>query len=326
MSINTVKREFEPSLRAAIRSLMDEAASAQKYQTHAPGGDYSRAVSIPVSTVRSKYLSLASEDLVGLFDKDGQLRRTPAAAPSSETVKMETAILANSRVANAGAGVVIMPDPTVPLPVGRTGVLVMETIPGFVRNVEAAQWSTVDVHSTPSAEVPQSAAPIKSVEIDWNTATAKAVSFKVSRRERIRYGDQDKFCDEIIAAITLGLARAADEVLLSALTAANLDDFALGKAAAQGLRFDELQAISGTLGQGTSVGEDGILRAAGIRSELTGDMEGTIVGAWNRAAVAVRDDAMLHMQHTGLAGEMVVTAWASMQAEIPDASKFWKVA
>jgi hypothetical protein len=43
------------------------------------------------------------------------------------------------------------------------------------------------------------------------------VSLNVSRRERIRHGHQDKLCDEIIASIILGLARAADEVLLSAL-------------------------------------------------------------------------------------------------------------
>ncbi len=84
--------------------------------------------------------------------------------------------------------------------------------------------------------------PIKSVQIDWNAATASC-PLLVNRKERMRYGDQDKLCEEIVAAITLGLARAADEVMLSALSSVSLETLNLALTAAKGLRFDELRLV-----------------------------------------------------------------------------------
>jgi hypothetical protein len=324
MSSITQQRNSEPTLSVKIKHLMDDAANAQAFRTHSPGGDHDRAVSIPVSAMRSMNACLAAENLAGLFDKDGRLIRTPQAAPSSYTVPMRAAIIANSRVARAGCGVIIMPEQTPAPPTGKTGVVFMETIPGFVRNIEAAEWSTIDVNSF--AEVPVSDSPITSVQIDWSTSISKAVRIEVNRKERMRYGDQDKLCDEIAAAITLGLSRAADEVMLSALAAASLAPFTLAGAAAQDLGFEELRAIVGREGIGAAVGQDGVLRAAGVPAALTADMAGSVIGAWSRAAVAIRDDTGIHFERTGLQGQMAITAWASMKPLIPLASKFFELA
>jgi hypothetical protein len=313
-----------PSLVSAIRSLMNEAANAPSHRAHTPAGMQEPTAFIPTSSARSLVASLAGEYLPGLFDANGRLLRTPQAAPSSDEMRMDAAVVANSRVVRAGAGLVIMPEITKAHAVGRTGEIALEHVPGFFRNVDAAGWGTIDVDSL--AEVTVSASPITTVAIDWNDATAKAVRFEISRKERKTYGDQDKLCEAIIASVTLGLARAADEVLLSALSAAPLTDFTLAKVAAEGLSVDELRGLAGTSATGAAFGADGVLRAAGVASELTPDMEGTIIGAFSRAGVAVRDGVDILFERTGNAGDMAVTVWASMLPLIPVASKFWKVA
>jgi len=312
------------SLASALRVMMTEASRAQEYRAHTPVGMQEPTAFIPIDATRSIVACLSGENLPGLFDANGRLRRTPQAAPSSDAIRMDAAVVANSRVVRAGAGLVIMPEFTKAHAVGRTGDIVLERMPGFVRNVEASAWGTIDVDSL--AEVPVSVSPITSVPIDWKNATAKAIRFEITRKDRKNYGDEDKLCEEIIAAITLGLARAADEVLLSALSAIPLTDFTLAKAASEGLFVDELRGLVGTNAVGAAFAADGALRAAGVASELTPDMAGTIVGAWNRAAVAVRDDVDIVFERTSLAGGMAVIAWASMLPLIPVASKFWTVA
>lgn len=323
MQHNTSHRGSRPSLATALRTVMDDAAKAQPFRDHTPIGMDAPTVRMAISTARLTVACLKSDNLPDLFDRNGRLRRTPQAAPSSDTVRMDAAVITNSRVASAGAGVVIVPEASVARAVGKDGPLAFERVPGFLRNIEAGEWSTVNVDALP--EVSVSPSPIVSAEIDWSIATAKAIRFVVNRKERMRYGDQDELCNEIIAALTLGLARAADEVLLSDLSARALANFTLGAAAAEGLAMGDLRALVGTGGQGAAVGQDGALRAGGIAAELTAEMSGTIVGAWDRTAVAVRDDVNIFFERTGLAGEMAITAWASMQSLVPSASKFWKL-
>jgi hypothetical protein len=303
--------------------LMDEAADASGVRAHTPAGFHEPTAYFPANTIRSTFASLKGDSLPGLFDKNGRLRRTPQAATSSEQFNLEVAVLANSRIARAGAGFVIVKVAPEPSAVGLTGGVVMEQAPGFLRHVDAATWSTIDVDTL--AGVPVSASPITSAAIDWPTSTAKAVRFDITRPQRMSYIDQQKLCELILSGLTLGLARAADEVLFSALAAEDLDPFTLAAAAAADLSFDELRAIVGTAATGAAVGADGVLRAAGVSADLTADMSGTIVGAWSRAAVAVRDDVNIFVERTGLRGEMAITAWASMQALLPVPGRFWIV-
>lgn len=311
------------SLAEGIRLLMDESANAPSVRAHTPVGFHEPTAYIPTSSARSTVASLKGDSLPDLFDAAGRLRRTPHAATSSEEFSLETAVLANSRIARAGAGFVIVEKATEPNAVGKTGDVVMQETPGFLRHVDAAVWSTVDVDSL--AEIQVSASPITSAKIDWSTATAKAVRFNVTRSHRMTYLDQQELCKLIVSGLTLGFARAADEVLFAALAAEDLAPFTLAAAATADVRFDELRALVGTNATGAAVGGDGALRAEGVPAELTADMPGTIIGAWSRAGVAVRDDVTIYIERTGLQGEMSITAWASMQALIPAPGKFWIV-
>lgn len=327
-----VETKAEVSLPEALRALMEDANTAQAYAPHYTSGlpkelrhlgpepRYIRQFA-----GRSMTACLSTSSLPALFDKNGNLTRVPAAAPAGESVYMGAAVTAGSRVAQAGAHIIVCPDAAKPHAVGTGGAIALERIPVRFVNIEAASFGTVDVENEDDA--PMVTLPVLSSEIDWTSqgVRAKSVRFEIPRSER-RHIDPDDLCAQISFVLTLGLARAADEVLCSALSTAGLAPFTLAEAATQGLRFDELQALAGSEGIGAAVGADGILRVAGIHAELTPDMTGTVIGAWNRAAVAVKDDIVVLFERLDTSGKLAVTAWATMQALVPDSSKFWTVA
>lgn len=310
-----------PSLTSAFRALMDEAANALTHRSHTPAGMNEPTVHLSVPAARSLVACLKTENLPSLFDDKGNLRRTPDAAPAGTTVKFDAGLVAGSRVAKAGAHVLVFPDSIKPHISGR-GDIILESIPTELRNIEAAVFSTVDVDSDDDA--PTTFLPVFSAGIDWKDSIHKGVRFEIKRSQR-RKIDPDQLCAEIVASLTLGLARAADEVLLSALRAKSLATFSIARAAAEGLLFDELRGLIGTAGAGATVDQSGNLRAGGIASELTADIGETIVGAWNRAGVAINADVSVHFERLDTAGSLAVTAWASMLPMVPDSTKFWFV-
>lgn len=313
------------NLVQAIRSVMAEAQNAQSHRAHTPVGMQEPTVYIPTSAARSVVVTLKGDSLPGLFDADGKLRRTPNAAPSSDEVRLEAAVIRNSRVASAGANVLIYPEASKARPIDKTGGIVFETIPSAMRIVEPAPFETVDVNT--AAEVNVSARPMKVAGIDWEQSIAKAVRFEIPRADRRSYSlDPDELVAELMASLTLGLSRAADEVLLSAINATTPDAFNLAHAASQGLRFGDLRALIGTAAAGAQVNQSGALHAAGIPAELTPDTVPTIVGAFDFATIAIRDDVTVIFERIGTAGVLAVTAWASFLPLVPDADKFWTVA
>ncbi|WP_237384570.1 hypothetical protein [Xanthomonas campestris] len=114
--------------------------------------------------------------------------------------------------------------------------------------------------------------------------------------------------------------------LLSALSAASLANFSLAAAAAQGLRFADLAALIGTSATGATVGQDGVLRAAGVAAELTDATAGTFVGAFNQAAVILDREVRVVADRHSLDGELLVTVFTSAAALVPRAGVFFKVA
>lgn len=147
----------------------------------------------------------------------------------------------------------------------------------------------------------------------------------LSRKEQKQY-DQAGLEDAVLASIIMGLGRAIDDVLLTAITALTPSPFTLAKAAAAGLDFAELAAFVGTSGTGASVSADGHLRAGGIAATLTPTIATTVVGAFNRAAVAVGDEVRVIADRTNVQGDLTLTCWADAQALIPLETMFWSVA
>lgn len=313
----------DQSFAAAIRETMAAADQAQTYRAHTPVGMQEPTAHIPVKAVRSLPASMKSFSLPALFGADGRLRRSPGAAPAGTTASFDASVVAASRVASAGAHVMILPDKRKAHAVGAMGLVALESAKTEFRTIEAAAFGTVDIDT--EADAPIVEFPALGASMDMRQAITKGVRFELPRSERRRI-DPEQLAEEISIALALGISRAADEVLLSAISTAAPSAFSLAKAAAQGLVFGELRGLVGTVGAGAVIGQDGALRAAGIPAELTADMTGTIVGAWNRAGVIVCEDISVHFQRLGKHGAQAVTAWVTMLPLVPDASKFWTIA
>lgn len=317
--INTPStRHFNADLAQMIR----DASSAMPFRDHTPAGMYepTHRISQPAAAVMSALL--ASTFLPSLLDEDGQVARTPAGVSAGHSTRLDAAIIANSRVAQAGARLIVMPESTEALPTGAGGDVVLVSKPGAFRTVEAATFGTVSEAVGADDDAPDVVPPIHSAPINFNNAIAKGVYLTV-KRSIWKQTPVDVIASNLALALALGLSRAADDVLLSAIAAANPSAFSLAAAASQGLEFGELRALVGTSGAGAVVDQSGVLRVAGVPAEMTADNTGTFVGSFNRAAVAVHERIDLTAHRMDAAGSVQIACWASFVPCVPDAAKFW---
>lgn len=286
---------------------------------------------LPKRSAVLRSLNLKTSFLPSLFDKNGRLISAPIGTPAGETIALDAAVIKSSRVARAGAHVLIREDQLRPIPTGPTGGIALADVPATFSTIEPAVFTNV----ADDAEVAVTATlPMHRTTMDWSTAQAVAVRFEVPRSSQKEHEDA-LFADELLIALALGLGRAADRLLLAAIASTTPPAFTLGAAAAQGLMASELRAVVGTNGDGTYFGADGSLivnpfdtngwKPSGIPAELSADMAGTLVGAWNRAAIAISGDVQLLAERTTKNGTLAITAWAHMIPMLPDSSKFWTV-
>ena len=127
-------------------------------------------------------------------------------------------------------------------------------------------------------------------------------------------------------AFVLGLARASDAVLLTAIEATNPATFTAGAVAAKGLRIDELRGLVGTEGAGAGWRGDGAFAVAGgIAADTTADTVGTVIGSFGRAGVAIHESIDLIVERHNTKGDLVLTAHANMIPLLPNPSVFWTI-
>lgn len=312
----------ESALHRSMMDMLDEAQRAQPYRAHTNGGLQAPNNYSSVTMKRGLFVPLRDTKIVGLFDKNGRLTHAPAGALAGEVLTMEGALIANSRVAHAGAHIIIRPSGSQFHHDGRD-VIVAKRDPLRFANVDAAEFSEVVVEDADAETI---ALPISAVEVEagWGESKTLALNIELGRSD-LRSMHREEFCAELLTSISLGLSRAADSVLLNAIAATAPAAFSLAAVAAKGLPFGLLRGLVGTGGAGAAVGGDGILRAAGVNAELTSGNAATIVGSFSHAAVAVGEEAHIIAERLGTTGRLSVTAWAAMRAVIPDAGKFWQV-
>lgn len=276
---------------------------------------------LPKKPAVLRTLNLKSSFLPSLYNKEGRLIAAPIGMPAAETIALDAAVIKASRVAQAGAHVIIRDNQLSPIPVGNTGDMMMADVVSTFSTIEPAVFANVadDAEVTVTASL-----PIHRATMDWSTAQSVAVRFSVPRSTQKQH-EQELFSDELMIALALGLGRAADRLLLAAINATTPDAFTLAAAASQGLNVEELRALVGTNAAGAEFRTDGTMVAANIPAKLTGDMAGTLIGAWDRAAIAIGQDVSLLAERTNKNGTLDVTAWATMIPMVPDASKFWSV-
>lgn len=318
------------NLADAIANAMRDADNAQPFRERHNSGlpaEYRHLgpepARLPVSTVRGATVSLTMSAMPALFDKSGRLRRTPKGAPAGVSTTLSGAVAAQSVVGWAGANILVMPQKLVSHAVDNTGTVATHSIPVEFRLIGPAKFSDVDIDAEEEAPIVE--LPVTAASMKWDDAITLTTRFEIPRSERRRHEPQD-LESEIAIAFAQGVARAADETLLSRILAESPTSFSLAKAAAVGVRFDELRAIAGTSTAGTSVDVNGTLRVAGIPAELSQDTEAVLVGAWDRAGIIVEDEVTVLFERLGKAGHLACTAFVRMIPLVPDESYFWTVA
>ena len=245
--------------------------------------------------------------------------RVPVGTEAGKKTTFDKVLLESSRVAQAGARIILVKEADDAIPVPGGGIALQRRNAGYTL-IEAANFAVVP----DGDELANSTLPIYRDLIDLETIPALGFRVALTRAEQKAY-ESGQLADSALVSIALGIARAADATLLSAIVAGNPAAFSLGAAAALGVEFAELRALVGTAGTGAIPGQDGTLRAAGVLAELTPTIAETIAGTFNRAAVAVHEDIRLVAERTNTRGELILTCWVNMQALLPLPGAFFAV-
>lgn len=308
-----------------LLSLITEARGAMGFTGHQPPGFDAPTRIIEQPAVASGYIALSdylpvanSGEALGFhYPKDSMTK-------PGQQIRLDAELARRSKVAAAGASIIVVNT----APEGMTGGndnLAMYSRPTHFRIVTPAPFAPLNGVLLEPVQMSVSAYPALDAEISMGDAPTVGVRFALTRRFQKSLPD-GLMEHELFTGIAWGLADAIDRVLLHTLSNASdapAPTFTLGAAAAKSLEFSELKALCGTNGTGAAVGYDGVLRVAGVPAELTGVIPDTIIGAFSRAAVAVRDEIHVLLKRTDAAGNLEVTAYADVQALIPDREFFW---
>ncbi|EGO0515469.1 hypothetical protein ITK20_004807 [Salmonella enterica] len=235
------------------------------------------------------------------------------------------AVLAErSLVAQAGAEIIRIPGPMTTQPTGQTGATTgREVADRFVVIRPGAFAKVAD-----GEEISMSGKPYMVAAFDHNTAPAYGVGYTLTRQQLKHEFADDTVLEAVNTAIERGIADLADFVLLNHLetaaeTLASPSFTAVAqKIAAKNLRFDEVKAIVGGDCTGLEL-QDGVLRAYGVRAEISGQTTATIVGAFDRAAVGIDDELRVTAKRI-LNGGVEIVVWVNASALVPDSTMFWK--
>ena len=309
-----------------LRELIRDAMNAQPFRARIPVGASEPTGYLPTPTKRSLILPLQSTSLVGLVDGDGNVTRTPAGSLAGDTITMHGATIAASRVAQAGASIIVRTEGSnaFALTGGTAATVALERKPVRLVSVDPAPFGTVEE----DADAPSTALSnfVHSFDLVKNWGDSQTAAFSVElKRSDFQMIDSDEIMAEVLQSITLGLSRAADACLLSAIAAATPDAFSLAAVASRGLRFGDVRALAGTSATGAAVDAYGALRVAGVPAELTAGTPDTLVGAWDRAGVAINDEVVVLAERVNQAGKLSLSVFAQMLPVVLDASVFWSV-
>jgi len=250
---------------------------------------------------------------------DARALRSDETIPAGKLVPLSASLAKNSRVAQAGATVIIHAPAPKAHGDGNGTFVLMERPRRFVL-IEAAPFAKV----ADGSDVEATGASIMRATLSFD-GPSYGVSHTFTRRDISEYGF-DALAEQAMESIAFGLARACDHAVLTAIVATAPAAFSIGAAASAGFDWSELRAFVGTHGAGAAVSADGALRAAGVGATLTPVIAETVAGSFTRAAVAVMDDLRVAVERRGLTGGVTVTAWADIKALLPNVLAFWSIA
>lgn len=271
-----------------------------------------------------------------LIDAEGFVTGTPAYTRESEVLTLRTAAQRSSVCLAMGAHLIEIPEGE--LSSDARGEPVLADLPAGFDVIRPAQFSQVELTGTGSdaeGDITAGASPIHRAEIDRASTAQIACRFEIGRGELREHG-ADRIEAQLMQAIAAGIGPALDKVLLDGIAAAVApevgdDLFAVHSICQRrGVRWSELSAAigdhipdiadAGARG-GLSVAS-GELRIGGVRAEHAGNGRPTIVGVFDRAAIAVSPEIELLVERHGVAGGLSVTAWLDAFPLTPDPKYF----
>ncbi|MFV8529444.1 hypothetical protein [Ralstonia pseudosolanacearum] len=241
--------------------------------------------------------------------------------PAGETAALspQAIIEQHSRVAAAGAKIIIAARKPAPS-FGTQPAFYSDA--GLLRHVTPAAFNSV----ADGADVGVSPLPVTDVAFGWATTPHQAARFQITRAQHRAVGG-DQLHDAVMTAILAGIGELCDRLFLQAVLAATPVAFTMGKLAARHAKFDEARALIGTNGAGAEIAGDGSLRAAGVFAELTAASTATLIGLFQRGAVALRPELDTHIRRLNANGDVEVVCFATAQPVVTDAANdFWTVA
>ncbi|UTK77719.1 hypothetical protein [Salmonella enterica] len=235
------------------------------------------------------------------------------------------AVLAErSLVVQAGAKVIRIPGPMTTQPTGKTGANIGREVADRFVVVRPGAFAKV----ADGEEITMSGLPYLVSAFNHNNAPAYGVGYTLSRKQMKHDFADDTTLEVVNTAIERGVADLADLVLLNHLetkaeTLASPSFTAVAqKIAAKNLRFDEVKAIVGGDCTGLEL-QDGVLRAYGVRAEISGQTSSTIIGAFGNAAVAIDDELRVTAKRINN-GAVEIVVWVNASALVPDSTMFWQ--
>ncbi|WP_188818757.1 HK97 family phage prohead protease [Novosphingobium indicum] len=264
----------------------------------------------------------------------------PTGREAGKSTKIDAALLNGSLCRAAGAKLIVVPSASEGKVVG--GELVFQRKDIRFDVVQPTEFTRV----TDGDEIAVSELPIDRQAVDLDYMPTYAVRIELSRQEQKQYAE-GQLAASAMASITMGLARAADFVLLQTILWNNPEAFSLSKAAEAGLRFQELRAVVGTSANNAVIGPNGRLIAfadkstvagtdgelielplpapstGGIEAELTDTMTETVVGAFGNSAIAIHEDIRMLADRRNVNGDLALTVFANMEALLPRTDVFW---
>ncbi|WP_082836035.1 hypothetical protein [Croceicoccus bisphenolivorans] len=303
--------------RSTFSTFLDSAAQQIGY-SHVTDHDNNVRATIQKPAALVDHVAIGDLELPDIGNTKLRATHFPIGREAGKNSKLSAALLEASRVAGAGARIIPVPEMNDGRVVNGETIFLRQTM--HFDLIEAAPFAPV----ADDADAPDSALPFFTAPIDIGETANLAFRVKLTRADRRAY-EAGYLSDVALASICLGIARAADKVLLDAIAATTPAAFNLGAAAALGFKFSELRALVGTASDGASVGQDGALRASGIPAELTPAIAGTVVGSFSRSAVAISERISLVAERANINGDLNLTCWANMEALLPMPGAFWTV-
>lgn len=269
-----------------------------------------------------------SATIAGVIEGNGRATAAPGRdRRAGEIVTLRDEIRRQSRVLAAGARLLELPASQTPEAAAQVGIpATQRTVVGL----QVVKPAPFEVQGIEDAELTQRAlGDVLAVDRGNLSEDIATHGFRIALdRSDFWAQPEEELAAAVMAAIATGAAQALDAVLIEALLAAVPADatgaFSLGKAAAAGLRFDELRGLVGTAAAGAEVNDAGALRALGVPAELTAATSETLIASWARFGVLVQPEAQVLIKRTSAAGAVEMTAWWGIGALVPSGAYAWR--